>query len=79
MEYQDGTIIRAQLRGQFFFITRHACAQTTGLRGQTPPDCRTHMRYLVTKKGNRFDPSDLLLWIELTEMFQLRGKTLLQS
>jgi hypothetical protein len=62
MEQQDGTIIGAQLREQFFFITRHACVQTNrpGLRGHTPPDCRTCMRYLVTKKGNRFDPSDLL-------------------
>jgi hypothetical protein len=26
------------------------------------------------KKGNKFDPSDLLLWIELTEMLQHQGR-----
>jgi hypothetical protein len=31
------------------------------------------------KKGNKFDPSDLLLWIELTEMLQHQGEALLQS
>jgi hypothetical protein len=29
------------------------------------------------KKGNEFDPSDLLLWIELTEMLHHRGEALL--
>jgi hypothetical protein len=80
MEQQDGTIIGAQLRGWFFFITRHACVQTnrSGLWGQTPPDCHTHMCYLVTK-GKQIRPLRLALWIELTEMFRHRGKALLQS
>jgi hypothetical protein len=64
MEQQDGTITRAQLRGggYFLFITYRACVQTNrpGSWGQTPPGCRTHMRYLVTKKGNRLDPLALL-------------------
>jgi hypothetical protein len=32
------------------------------------------MWYLVTKEGEEFDPSDLLLWIELTEMLQWLGR-----
>jgi hypothetical protein len=58
MGQQDGTIIRAQLRDSFFFITRPACVQTNrpGLRGQTPPGCRTHMRYLVTKRETDSTP-----------------------
>jgi hypothetical protein len=31
------------------------------------------------KRENKFDPLDLLLWIELTEMLQHQGEALLQS
>jgi hypothetical protein len=57
MEQRGGSIIGARLRGVVFFITRHACVQTNrpGLWGQTPPDCRTRMRYLVTK-GKQIRP-----------------------
>jgi hypothetical protein len=80
MEQQDGTIIGAQLRGQFFFITHHAWVQTNrpGLWGRTSPGWRTRMRYLVTK-GKQIRPLRLALWIELTETFRHRGKALLQS
>jgi hypothetical protein len=44
-----------------------------GLRGRTSPGWRTCVHYLA-KKGEKFDPLDLLLWIELTEMLQGLGR-----
>jgi hypothetical protein len=47
-------------------------ANKQGLRGRTSPGWHTRMRNLVTKRRNP-NPSDLLLWIELTEILYVPG------
>jgi hypothetical protein len=57
----------------------HVCRPTGRAYGDEPHRVGVHVCVTKLQKGNKFDPSDLLLWIELTEMFQRRGEALLQS